>query len=90
LHICAKKRHRRVFILTVFNTNLCQACVELLHILFTAIDIHYFKTVFNGLDALVDDFFTNMAVRIEHSNNLFCEFHMPEDDPFQAFCVLLP
>jgi len=85
-----KKGIEEFFILKVSHTNLSQACVELLLILFTAINIHYFKTVFNGLDAVVDDFFTNMAVRIEHSKNLFCEFHMPGDDPFQAFCVLLP
>ena len=85
------RRHRRVsFILKVAYTNLIQACVEVLHILFITINIHYFKTVFNGLEALIDDFFTNAALRTEHSKNLPCEFHIPGDDPFEALCVLLP
>jgi hypothetical protein len=61
-----------------------------LHILFLAINIHYFKIVFNGLDALICDFFTNVALRTEHSKNLPCEFYIPGDDPFEALCVLLP
>ena len=85
------KRHRGVsFIVKVAYTNLIQACVEVLHILFIAINIQYFKTVFNGLEALIDDFFTNPALRTEHSKNLPCEFHIPGDDPFEALCVLLP
>ena len=85
------RRHRRVsFILKVAYTNLIQACVEVLHILFITINIHYFKTVFNGLDALICDFFTNVALRTEHSKNLPCEFYIPGDDPFEALCVLLP
>jgi hypothetical protein len=85
------RRHRGVsFIQKVAYTNLIQACVEVLHILFNAINIHYFKTVFNGLDALICDVFTNVALRTEHSKNLSYEFHIPGDDPFEALCVLLP
>ena len=85
------RRHRGVsFIQKVAYTNLIQACVEVPHILFTAFNIHYFKTVFNGLDALICDFFTNVALRTEHSKNLPCEFYIPGDDSFEALCVLLP
>jgi hypothetical protein len=85
------RRQRGVsFILKVAYTNLIQACVEVLHILFIAINIHFFKTVFNGLDALIDDFFTKAALRTEHFKNLPCKFHIPGDDPFEALCVLLP
>ena len=77
------RRHRGVsFIQKVAYTNLIQACVEVLHILFLAINIHYFKIVFNGLDALICDFFTNVALRTEHSKNLPCEIYIPGDDSF--------
>jgi hypothetical protein len=85
------KSHRGVsFIQKVAYTHLIQAGVEVLHILFIAFNIHYFKIVFNSLDALICDFFTNVALRTEHSKNLPCEFHIPGDDPFEALCVLLP
>jgi hypothetical protein len=66
-------------------TNLAEEVVELLNILFIAINIHYFKTVFNGLDALLHDFFAKGALSTEHSKNLLNEFNLPGDDPFQAF-----
>ena len=66
-------------------TNLAEKVDELLNILFIAINIHYFKTVFNGLDALLHDFFANGALSTEQSKNLLNECNIPGDDPFQAF-----
>jgi hypothetical protein len=66
-------------------TNLAEEVVELLNILFIVINIHYFKTVFNGLDALLHDFFSKGALSTEHFKNLLNEFNITGDDPFQAF-----